>query len=108
MVLKIFCFPLIFLIGDFRSCFGDVELFVLEFSSIEFSWSSELPSSDDDFFGSFDIFAVESLRMARIRSTERDFLNADFIADDLSFFASVEYAMLLTELELVLIDGSVG
>lgn len=107
-MLKIFCFPLIFLIGDFRSCFGDVELFVLEFSSMEFSWSSELPSSDDDFFGSFGIFEVDSLRIARIRSTDRDFLNADFMADDLIFFPSVEYAMLLTELVLLLIDGRVG
>lgn len=75
---------------------------------MEFSWSSEFPSSDEDFFGSFDIFAVDNFRIARIRSTDRDFLNADFMAEDLSFFASVEYAMLLTELVLVFIDGNVG
>lgn len=81
---------------------------MLEFSSSEFSWSSELPSSDDDFFGSLGIFDVDSFRIARIRSTDRDFLKADFIADERIFFASVEYAMLFTELVLLLIDGNVG
>lgn len=81
---------------------------MFEFSSSEFSWSSELPSSEDDFFGSFGIFEVDNFLMARILSTDLDFLKADFIADERSFLDSVAYAMLLTELELLLIDGSVG
>lgn len=71
--------------GDFLDCFGDVVLFVFEFSSIEFSWSSEFPSSDDDFFGSLIILDVESFLKALMRSTDRDFLNADFIADERHF-----------------------
>lgn len=63
---------------------------VFEFSSREFSWSSEFPSSEDDFFGSLDIFDVDSFRIALMRSTDRDFLKADFMADERIFFASVE------------------
>lgn len=114
IVLKLLCFPpLNFFIGDFLS-FGDVELFVLEFSSSEFSWSSEFPSSDDDFFCSFWIFDDESFRNARILSTDLDFRKADFNSDDddRSFLASPEtpeYELILfTELEWLLIDGSVG
>lgn len=81
---------------------------MFEFSSREFSWSSEFPSSDDDFFGSFGILEVDNFLIARILSTDRDLRNADFMADDRIFFDSVEYEMLLTELELLLIDGSVG
>jgi hypothetical protein len=54
------------------------------------------------------IFAVESFLIARIRSTDLDFRKADFKADERIFLPSVEKAMLFTELELLLIDGSVG